>query len=168
MGLLDPLVNELEVEGQTTLRLLERVPDDKLAWKPHEKSMTLGQLALHVATTPGMIAEWLTAPGFDFNPDEAHSPAAPKTSAEIVDAFKASNAAAKNIVAKMDDATAMGIWKATVKGKEALALPRVAGFRSLMLNHTIHHRGQLSVYLRLLNVPVPSIYGPSADENPFG
>jgi uncharacterized damage-inducible protein DinB len=167
MGLLDPLLQELEVEGQTTLKLLERVPDDKLGWKPHEKSMSLGVLALHVATTPGMIAEWLSAPGFNFNPDEAHEPASAKSNAELIDAFRTSNATAKNIVSKMDDATAIGVWKATVKGKEILALPRVAAFRSLLMNHTIHHRGQLSVYLRLLNIPVPSIYGPSADDNPF-
>jgi uncharacterized damage-inducible protein DinB len=154
MRLLDPLLQELEIEGQTTLRVLERVPEEKLGWKPHEKSMTLGQLALHVATTPGMIAEWLSAPGFDFNPDGNHGPASPKSSAELVDAFKTSNATATNIVSKMDDATAMGTWKATVKGKEILALPRVAAFRSLLMNHTIHHRGQLSVYLRLLNIPV--------------
>ena len=167
MRALDPFVSELENEAQTTMRVLERVPEGKLGWKPHEKSMTLGQLAMHVAETPGQLAQMVAGPTFDINPEMMKGPQTPKTHAEIVGAFKQSMATARETLNKIDDAAVMANWKLTMEGKELMTMPRIAFIRSIMLNHWYHHRGQLSVYLRLLNVPVPSIYGPSADENPF-
>ena len=165
MRLIDPIVAELEQEAQTTRRVLERVPEDKLTWKPHPKSMSLGQLSLHLATAPGILAavasqDRVEAPGFD-------QPEA-KSRAEILEAFTKSLATAKDLLNTIDDARAMATWTLTRNGKVLMAIPRLAMIRAILLNHSYHHRGQLTVYLRLLNVPVPSIYGPSADENPFG
>jgi uncharacterized damage-inducible protein DinB len=164
MRLADSLLMELDQEAQTTKKVLDRVPSDKLAWKPHAKSYSLGQLALHVATAPGDVAaiaaqDTVEAP--NFSQPEA------KSSRELMEAFANSLASAKEIVAKMDDTRMMSAWTLTRNGKAIMTMPRAAFIRSIMLNHTYHHRGQLSVYLRLLEVPVPSIYGPSADENPF-
>ncbi len=164
MRLIDPIMAELDQEAQTTRRVLERVPEDKLAWKPHPKSMSLGQLALHLATAPGMIAtiasqDRVEAPSFQQS--EA------KSRAEILDAFTQSVATAKDLLNKIDDTRAMATWTLSRDGKVLMAVPRLAMIRAILLNHSYHHRGQLTVYLRLLNVPVPSIYGPSADENPF-
>ena len=165
MAIRDALLQELEQEAQTTRRVLERVPDSGLAWKPHEKSMTLGQLALHVATTPGGVAEIAAKPGMDSAPSFVQ-PAA-QSAAELIPALDASVARAKALVGAMDDEAMMATWTLSNDGKVLMAMPRVAVLRSIMLNHWYHHRGQLSVYLRQLNVPLPSIYGPSADENPF-
>ena len=164
MKISEAFIQELEQEAQTTRRVLERVPGDQLTWKPHPKSMSLGQLALHVATTPGAIAQLaaqssVQAP--DFNQAEA------KTTAEVFSAFDESVATAKSTLEGFDDATMGETWKLMAGDQEVMVLPRVALLRSIMLNHWYHQRGQLSVYLRLLDVPVPSIYGPSADENPF-
>ena len=165
MRLIDPIVAELDQEAQTTRRVLERVPEDNLPWKPHPKSMSLGQLALHLAATPGMIAtiasqDRVEAPSFQ--------QAEAKSRAEILDAFTQGLATAKDLLNRIDDARAMATWTLTRNGKVLMAVPRLAMLRAILLNHSYHHRGQLTVYLRLLNVPVPSIYGPSAEENPFG
>ena len=164
MAMSDVYIQELEQEAQTTRRVLERVPDDQLGWKPHEKSMSLGQLAMHVATTPGVVAGISTQspcplPEFD-------QPSATSAS-ELIPALEQSVDDAKKIVAGMDDAAFASTWRLVDGEREVMAIPRSALFRSIMLNHWYHHRGQLSVYLRLLGIPVPSIYGPSADENPF-
>ena len=164
MALIDGLLQELQQEAQTTRRVLERVPDAHLGWKPHAKSMSLGQLALHVATTPGGIAEMATKPYVEL--PQFNQPAATKA-AELVPALEESVAKAKRLLGGMDDAALAVTWKVMNGGQEVMAMPRGAVLRAIMLNHWYHHRGQLSVYLRLLGVPVPSIYGPSADENPF-
>lgn len=162
--IVDPFLAELEQEAQTTRRVLERVPGDKLSWKPHPKSMSLGQLALHVATTPGGAAQILANDTFELpNFDQ---PAA-QSAAELIPALEESVRTAKKVLGSFDDPKAMATWRLVNDGKELMAAPRVALLRSFLLSHWYHHRGQLSVYLRLLNVPVPSIYGPSADENPF-
>ena len=165
--IVDSFIPELEQEGQTTRRVLERVPEDKLSWKPHTKSMSLGQLSLHVATIPGAIAKFLAADSFDFGQFDAAKPPSAETKADLIRSFEESLKSAKEALNGYDDAKAMAIWSGTKGGKTLLSIPRIAAVRALMLNHWFHHRGQLSVYLRLLNVPVPSIYGPSADENPF-
>jgi len=162
--MIDPLLAELEQEAETTKRVLERIPNDKLGWKPHTKSMSLGQLALHVATTPGSVSEILAEDVFEF--PELTYPAA-NSAAELVPALEESIKTAKRVAGSFDDKKAMGTWKLMKDGREVMAAPRIAMVRTVMLSHWIHHRGQLSVYLRLLDVPVPSIYGPSADENPF-
>jgi uncharacterized damage-inducible protein DinB len=166
MAIRDSLLQELEQEARATRRLLERVPDAQLGWKPHDKSMSLGQLALHVATTPGGVAELASHDSKETRSADFIQPAA-KTAAELVPVFEDSLAQAKAIVGSMDDATMGETWTLKHDGQVVMAIPRVAMLRMIMLNHWYHHRGQLSVYLRQLNVPIPSIYGPSADENPF-
>jgi uncharacterized damage-inducible protein DinB len=165
MRMLDVFLQELEQEAKTTRRVLERVPGNKLAWKPHERSMSLGQLAMHIATTPGGVAELSQKSPFpisDFKQAEA------ATRDEILSAFEESIAKAKSILNRMDDAALDKTWRAVdADGKDVMTIPIGAMLRTIMLNHWYHHRGQLSVYLRQVGAPVPSIYGPSADENPF-
>jgi uncharacterized damage-inducible protein DinB len=163
-NLANALVAEFDQEAQTTLRVLDRVPGDKLSWRPHPRSFSLGQLALHIAAAPGNIAnaaipDTMEAP--NFTQPEA------KNIQEILDAHAQSCATVNSTVGKMDDAKLASTWTLTRNGAQIMSIPRIAFIRSIMLNHIYHHRGQLSVYLRLLEVPVPSIYGPSADENPF-
>jgi uncharacterized damage-inducible protein DinB len=164
MKAIEVLLQELEQEAQTTRRVLERVPGDKLAWKPHEKSMSLGQLALHVATVPGNVAEIAARPS---SPAPTFKQASASSAAELLPALEESVAKARRLLGHMDDADLGATWRMTRGDQEIFAVPRGNLLRSVMLNHWYHHRGQLSVYLRELNVPVPSIYGPSADENPF-
>jgi uncharacterized damage-inducible protein DinB len=168
MRIIDPVLMEIDQEAATTRRVLERVPGDRLTWKPHKKSMSLGQLALHLATTPGEVAGMLLKDEFAMTPDQFHSlPPEPATSADIVKAHDDSVAKAKQILSGLDDTALMATWSLKVAGAVAFSAPKIGIVRSIVLNHWYHHRGQLSVYLRLLDVPVPSIYGPSADENPF-
>jgi uncharacterized damage-inducible protein DinB len=164
MSMIEALIQELEQEAQTTRRVLERVPGDQLAWKPHAKSMSLGQLALHVATTPGMVAEIVRQSPFPV--PKFTQPEAASTS-ELVPALEQTVAQAKTNLRAIGDAGLGSIWRVVDGDKELMAMPVAGVLRFIMLNHWYHHRGQLSVYLRELNVPVPSIYGPSADENPF-
>jgi len=165
MRIIESLLQELEQEAKTTRRVLERVPDAELGWKPHAKSMSLGQLALHIATVPGNVAALSTGPGLD-EPPQFVQPAA-QTAAELVPTLEESVARARAVLGGMDDGQAMEVWTLKSGGQVVMAIPRAAFLRMVMLNHWYHHRGQLSVYLRQLNVPLPSIYGPSADENPF-
>ncbi len=163
MAVKDALLMEIDQEAATTRRVLERVPEDRLTWKPHAKSMSLGQLALHVAQIPGQIAGFATQHTSEIQPGQAEA----KTRTEVLEAHDKSLSDAKAMLGGFSDEDAMSNWTATMGGSELLTIPKVALLRSIMLNHWYHHRGQLSVYLRLLDVPVPSIYGPSADENPF-
>jgi uncharacterized damage-inducible protein DinB len=162
--MIEALIQELEQEAQTTRRVLERVPGDKLAWKPHDKSMSLGQLALHVATCPGSIAEISQVSPFEV-PAFIQPPA--QSAAELVPELEQSVTRAKEILRTLDDADLGKMWRVVADGKEVMAMPVGAVLRTIMLNHWYHHRGQLSVYLRQCGALVPSIYGPSADENPF-
>ena len=165
MRMIDSILAELEQEGKTTRRVLERVPTDKLSWKPHPKSMSLGQLAQHIATTPVQIAQ-LTAESPRELPNFNEQPSAASTN----DALKSLDdclASTKAMLSGLDDQALMAPWRLTKGGQTIMEAPRVGVLRTIMLNHWYHHRGQLSVYLRELNVPLPSIYGPSADENPF-
>ena len=165
MALIDGMLQEFEQETQTTRRVLERVPDNQLAWRPHEKARTLGELALHVAMVPGGVAELVASP----SPAQAprFTDPSPKSASELIPALDHSIAKVKEVLGGMDDAALMATWRLMQGDRELLAVPRVAMLRSVMLNHWYHHRGQLTVYLRELGVPIPSIYGPSADENPF-
>jgi len=165
MKMIDGLLAELEQEAATTSRVLERIPQAHLSWRPHPKSMSLGQLALHVATVPGNVAE-LAAKDTIPNPPNFTQPEA-ATAAELVPSLAASVSKAKQVLGGFDDARMGATWRLQRDGKEILAMPRVALVRTIMLNHWYHHRGQLLVYLRLLNQSVPSVYGPTADENPF-
>ena len=164
MAIIEGILQELDQEAKTTRRVLERVPGDQLGWRPHKKARTLGELALHVASTPGAVATLasqseIQAPDF--------RDASPTSAAELIPALDESIATAKRVLGSMDDATVNGMWRMKRNGHDVIAMPRAALLRSIMLNHWYHHRGQLSVYLRELGVPIPSIYGPSADENPF-
>jgi uncharacterized damage-inducible protein DinB len=162
--MIDSLLMEFDQEAQTTQRVLDRVPGDKLTWRPHAKSFSLGQLALHVASVPASVAEAAALDSFEA---PAFTQAEAKSRQEILDAFASSRNTVKTILQGMDDARLGATWTLTREGKVLRSMPRIAFVRSILLNHIYHHRGQLSVYLRMLDVPVPSIYGPSADENPF-
>ena len=162
MALKDALLAEYDHEMGTTRKLLDRIPDDKLAWKPHERSMALGELATHLGNIPQWAGAILNEASFDLSGGQ-RNPEAKPSRAEILALF---DAAAKQTRTWMDrsDAEYVAPWVLRRSGQEMFSMPRVAAFRSFVLNHMIHHRGQLSVYLRLNHVPVPSIYGPSADE----
>ena len=164
--MMEPMMNELRQEAATTKRVLDRVPDDKLSWKPHPKSMTLGQLALHVASIPGAISKLAQLDEFDVA-NANFKPADPSDMKQVQATLDDSVRAAEECFNSLTEQRAMGSWRMTREGKDLMNLPRVAVLRSILLNHWYHHRGQLSVYLRLLDVPVPVIYGRSADENPF-
>jgi uncharacterized damage-inducible protein DinB len=165
MRLIDPILAELEQEAPATRRVLARVPDAHLAWRPHPKSFSLGQLALHVATIPGNVAKLAALEGLS-DPPQFVQPAA-TSAAELVPAFEASLAAARQVLGTFDDAAMAGTWRLMSGDRELLAMPRAAVLRTILLNHWYHHRGQLLVYLRCHDVPLPSVYGPTADENPF-
>ena len=164
MSMIAALLQEFENEAKTTRRVLERVPSDKLAWQPHPKSMSLGVLALHVAASPGVICGWAEQDVTQFKGDPSPAPASTE---EILAAHDRSVTTTKDILGKLGDEGLKGMWSAKAGDNTLMTMPKAALVRAIVMNHWIHHRGQLSVYLRLLDVPVPSIYGPSADENPF-
>jgi len=146
----------------TTRRLLERLPDDRLSWKPHAKSMSLGGLATHLSNIPHWAGTILNEASFDLA--GAPPPLAEKTSrAEILAAFDDTCRQTRSSMDKTD-AEYQSLWTLKRGGQQVFSVPRVAAFRSFVIHHVIHHRGQLSVYLRLNDVSVPAIYGPSADE----
>lgn len=159
----DGLIAELKQEAESTRRLLERVPSDKLSWKPHERSMSLGQLALHIAGLPGGVAEFLNEQVREV-PTFASFPEAASLN-EILSVFDEYVMIAENKLLTWGEAGLLETWKLTREGNPVLEMPRVEMARTLMFNHWYHHRGQLTVYLRMLEVPLPAIYGPSADEN---
>ncbi|MSO45532.1 MAG: DUF664 domain-containing protein [Acidobacteria bacterium] len=165
MAIVDALLPEFDREMTTTRTLLERVPDDRLEWKPHAKSMSLGQLAAHVATIPiwGHVA--MIESQYDL--DSSDTRPAMTTRAEIVAAFDRYAGDARAAIDGRTDAELLTLWSLMRSQETLFSAPRAMVWRGFVLNHLIHHRGQLSVYLRILDVPIPSIYGPSADENPF-
>lgn len=165
MRMIDGMLQELEEEAQTTRRVLTRVPDKHLAWRPHPKARTLGELALHVAIVPGGVAELAASPSPAQLPQFADP--SPKSASELVPALDQSIAKAKQTLGGMEDAALLATLRLMQGDREIFAVPRAVLLRSIMLNHWYHHRGQLTVYLRELDVAIPSIYGPSADENPF-
>jgi len=162
MAIKEALLAEYDHEMGTTRKLLERIPEDKLAWKPHDRSMSLGDLSTHLSHLPNWAGPILNDSSYDLS-DTPPNPATGTSRAAILDRF---DAAVKQARGWMDkgDAEYAARWSLLRGGQEMFSMPRVAAFRSFILNHMIHHRGQLSVYLRLTNVPVPAIYGPSADE----
>ena len=161
------LLAELEREAKTTRRVLERVPGDKLAWKPHERSMTLGQLAHHVASIPGGITRRAQSAGMDVaqvNP----LPPQPDIGADFLATLDAGLAEAREFLNGWDETAESSVWRMTHGEREIVAMPRREVIRTMLLNHWYHHRGQLVLYLRMLDVPVPAVYGRSADETRFG
>ena len=157
----DALLAEYDHEVATTRKLLERLPDEKLAWKPHVKSMSLGGLGTHLANLPTWTGNVLNEAFFDLD-TSTRSPE--RTSrADILAAFDENTARARGWMDKTD-AEYLARWALRRGGHEMFSMPRIAAFRSFVMSHLIHHRGQLSVYLRLNDIPVPPIYGPTADE----
>ena len=161
----DTILIEMDQEAETTKRLFNVIPEDKLSWRPHAKARTLGELAMHIARLPGGVAEIAQldekeAGNFPVDPEAT-------SRAQILAVFAESLEKGKSIVAATDDARAMAEWKLTKDGATLMAMPRMGFWRMVLLNHNYHHRGQLSAYLRELDVELPSIYGPSADTNPF-
>lgn len=164
MPLVDPILVEIEQEAPITRRVLEAVPEDKLTWKPHPKSMSLARLAQHVAEIQGRLAEATVSDSFDVATGPRPEPT---THAEIMETFEKGLERAKEIISQTSDDRCNAGWTILMQGNPLMTVPRIGVYRSFLMNHLYHHRGQLSVYLRLLEVPVPHIYGPSADDNPF-
>ena len=163
MSLCASLAAEMRQEAKTTRRLLERVPEASFGWKPHEKSMTLGRLAAHVAELPELVIPALTQPELDFA-SGAFKPFEPQSTAELLEKFDRNIDAAAGMLEQQPDDRMGEPWKLRSGDHVLFEMPRAMVVRFVGLNHVVHHRGQLSVYLRLLDVPLPSIYGPSADE----
>jgi uncharacterized damage-inducible protein DinB len=162
--MVESLLNEFREEVPATRRVLERVPGDKLSWKPHPKSRSLGELAMHVAGIHAMAERIIKSDEFAVG---SIPPTIPNSVEEIRAAFEKNVRGAEEALSTMSEQTAQGSWRLAFKGKEIFRKPRIAALRTNMFNHLYHHRGQLSVYLRLLDVPLPVVYGPTADENPF-
>ena len=161
------MLPEFDEEMKNTRKMLERVPDDKWGWKPHEKSGTMGWLAGHVGTVPEWIAMTINTEELDYAPVDGPSYEPPKITnrKELLAAFDKASAEARAALASVSDQEIVKGWKLLAGGKEIFTLPRVACIRGMCMNHLIHHRAQLTVYFRLVGVPVPGLYGPSADEN---
>jgi uncharacterized damage-inducible protein DinB len=158
------LLAEFEAQVPVTRRFLERLPEDKLTWKPHERSMTAGQLALHIANTPGGMVRLVQD-----NPRQARSEFVfpqPTSCDEILKALDESVATVRSELPKFDDAYMQETWRLVAGDRELFATPRMSFLRDVMFSHWYQHRGQFSVYLRLLNIAVPCSWGPSADEVP--
>ena len=163
MSLNESLLQELQQEAQSTRKMLERVPDDKFGWKPHEKSMTLGQLAAHIADIPNWVPVTVDQDELDFNSKDYVPPKA-DSSKELVKMFDEAMAKAVECLKKADDKTLMGNWKMRSGDTVYFEMPKLAVLRMFVFSHNSHHRGQLSVYLRINDVPLPQVYGPTADE----
>ena len=164
MSIAQSFLAEFETQAPITRRFLERVPEDKLTWKPHAKSMTAGQLAYHLASVPGGIVRFAQS-----NPAQAPEFASfpqPASRQEILKTFEESIAAVRSQLPKFDDAAMRETWRMVAGGREVLAQPREEFLRDVMFSHWYQHRGQFCVYLRLLDVAVPASWGPSADEAP--
>jgi uncharacterized damage-inducible protein DinB len=159
------LLREFDNEMSKTEKTLERVPADKWDWKPHEKSGSLGWMAGHIANLPGFGTVIMTTPELDVAGIQI-----PKIEkqADLVSSFKKISGEARAALAGLTDDQLGHMWTLKRQGKTIFSLPRYDALRSMCFNHIIHHRAQLTMYLRTLNVPVPALYGPSADENPFG
>ncbi|HEX6251969.1 MAG TPA: DinB family protein [Gemmatimonadaceae bacterium] len=162
------LAPEFELEMQSTRRVLERVPEDRLAWQPHPKSYTLGQLASHVAQLPDWVSSMFTADGFNFRPEggPAYRAAKCESRRELLELFDSGVQKMRSAIATARDDTQDELWTLRGGDVEFFTLPRWQVYRQWGMNHMVHHRAQLGVYLRLLDVPVPGTYGPSADTPP--
>jgi uncharacterized damage-inducible protein DinB len=166
MAFKDTILPEFDMEMDSTRRTLDRVPDEHFSWKPHEKSGTLGWMASHVATLPQWAKMTMEQDSLDLAPSSGPSYVAPKPAnrKELLEVFDKSRAEARAALAAADDTAYAKPWALLMGGTELFKEPRAAVLRRMVFNHLIHHRGQLTMYLRLLNVPVPALYGPSADE----
>jgi uncharacterized damage-inducible protein DinB len=166
MALVDALLPEFDHEMASTRTVLERVPEERFGWKPHAKSFSLGALATHVAMLPTWATMTLARGELDLDPNQQPHPALPSR-ADVLSAFDKNVADARAALTGRTDGELMATWSLKRGGRTLFTMPRTAVLRSFVLNHLVHHRGQLTVYLRLLDISVPSIYGPSADEPAF-
>jgi uncharacterized damage-inducible protein DinB len=164
MAIKDGLLPEFDHEMGTTRRLLERTPEAEFAWKPHDKSFSLGQLASHIANIPNWCEAILQNTVFDVATATDTRPRLPESIASLLAQFDKTVVTARAGLASTGDAEMLTPWTFKNADHVVFTMPRIAAIRSFIMNHLIHHRGQLSVYLRLKNVPVPPIYGPTADE----
>lgn len=166
MSISKTLLPEYDHEMATTRRVLERVSEERWSWQPHEKSMTLGRLATHIAELAGWARTFLTRDSFDVAPPGGggYQPQTFSSRSELLETFDKSVAQTRAAIEATDDETFRQPWSLLNGGQTVFTLPRAAVLRSMLLNHVIHHRGQLTVYLRLTGALVPSVYGPSADE----
>lgn len=166
MSIAQMILPEFDQEMANTRKVLERIPDDKMNWKAHPKSNTIGWVASHLAEIPGWVAGTLTGDSWDIAPpgEEPYRTPNLATRAEVLAAFDRAVAEARPAIEATSDAEFMKSWSLLMGGQPIITLPRIGVVRSFVLNHTIHHRGHLCVYLRLNDVPVPGMYGPSADE----
>ena len=160
----ESLLAEFEIQAPVTRKFLERLPEDKLTWKPHDKSWTAGQLAYHIAVVPGDIVRFVENNPVQ-NPAPTLSPQ-PASCREILDKLDESIATVRSVLPKFEDAAMNETWRILTGDRELVAMPRAAFLRAVAFNHCYHHRGQFSVYLRVLNRPVPASWGPSADDPP--
>ena len=165
MSLTQALLKELEMEMPGTRKTLERVPE-KLDWTPHAKSMSMGRLAQHLAEIPDWAVKSIELDELDLSPPGSppHQPSKVGTKSDILATFEKNLSAARNALSKTNDDHLMKPWSLKMGGKTILTMPRAAVLRNFVFNHNVHHRAQMGVYLRLNDIPVPSIYGPSADE----
>lgn len=162
MSIIHPILAELDHEARTTTRVLERVPQEQLDWTPHPKSMPLRKLAWHLATIPMRVMQMLRDGTFDTA--KATPPEPPADSSSIVAAFTENIGAVREFLTTLDDATLKEQFTMMRGDVVIMTIPKIAVIRSILLNHSYHHRGQLTVYLRMLDVPLPAVYGSSADE----
>lgn len=169
MAISEALLPEFDHEMSNTRTTLERVPEDKFDWKPHEKSFPMGHLATHIANLPTWAAMIIAKDSIDIQPEGEPPPKneAAKSHADLLETFDRNVAAARAALAGASDEQLLKPWTLFKTGNTIFTLPRIAALRSFVMNHSIHHRAQLGVYLRLNDVPVPGLYGPSADEGSF-
>jgi uncharacterized damage-inducible protein DinB len=164
MSMAQSVVTELDQEAIATRRLLERIPSEKLDWKPHPKARTLGQLAVHIAQVQKQVSSMIQSESGEVR---SQPETVPSSATEIVTMFDDSHTSTKALLGAMSDEDLVSNWSLMRDGQPIFTLPKIGMIRMVVLNHVYHHRGQLSTYLRTLDVALPSIYGPSADENPF-
>jgi uncharacterized damage-inducible protein DinB len=165
MAIRDLVLPEYDREMATTRRLLDRAPEGRFEWRPHPKSMSLGQLATHLADIPGWVGTLLDAAGYDLSATGREGPPTPAATRDaLLQRFDGNVETARAKILSKTDGEFMAPWTLKQEEHEIFTAPRISVLRNFLLNHTVHHRGQLSVYLRLLDVPLPAIYGPSADE----
>lgn len=167
MAIKEAFLPEYDMEMAATRKILERVDDQKFDWKPHEKSQSMGNLATHIAGIPGWAA--VTVHKDHYDPTDSDNPATPEASnkSEVLDIFDKISAEGRAAIAGADDTQLMQPWSLRIAGEVKSTMPKAAVLRAFVLNHIIHHRAQLGVYLRLNDIPLPEIYGPTADENSF-
>jgi uncharacterized damage-inducible protein DinB len=166
MSLTASMLPEFDHEAANTRRVLERVPGDRMSWRPHPKSWTMGQLASHVANLPTWTAMSIQQDSLDINPPGSPPPRTVQaaSTAALLETFDANVTAARAALSGASDATLLSPWTLMSGGTPVFTMPKVSVVRSFVMNHLIHHRAQLCVYLRLNDIPVPGLYGPSADD----